>query len=187
MQFVIFKDRGIMIIFIVVGMPAAGKNITCEYAEKNQYPYFSTGDIVRDEVKKRGIKPDAKNTAGISTELRGEDGLGVTRMAVDEAMKKKAQVVFLEGIRSWQEIEFIKSKADCVVIAIVASRNVRLTRVEQRKRADDSAQHFSERDWREINYGVAACIALADEYIINTGTVNEAILQFDSIIQRTLN
>ena len=176
-----------MIIFIIVGMPAAGKNIACEYAASKEYPYFSTGDIVRAEVKRRGIKPDAENTAIISTEMRGDDGLGVTRIVVNEEIKRNAPVVFLEGLRSWPEIEFIKSKANCVVIAIVAPRPVRLTRVEQRGRADDSARHFTQRDWREINYGVAICIALADEYVVNSGTVKDAYLQLDKIIKSALS
>ena len=88
-----------MIIFIIVGMPAAGKNIACEYAVSKEYPYFSTGDIVRAEVKRRGIKPDAENTARISTEMRGDDGLGVTRIVVNEEIKRNAPVVFLEGLR----------------------------------------------------------------------------------------
>jgi hypothetical protein len=83
-----------MTIFIIVGMPAAGKNIACEYAASNEYPYFSTGDIVRAEIKRRGIKPDAENTAIISTEMRGDDGLGVTRFAVNEALKKRSGSVF---------------------------------------------------------------------------------------------
>jgi dephospho-CoA kinase len=36
-----------MVIIIIAGMPAVGKNIACEYAKSNGYPYFSTGDIVR--------------------------------------------------------------------------------------------------------------------------------------------
>ncbi len=120
-----------MIIFIIVGMPAAGKNIACEYAESKQYPYFSTGDVVLAEVKRRGILPDAENTAMISTEMRGKDGLGVARITVSEVIKSNARIVFLEGLRSWPEVEFIKSKANCVVIAIVASRSARLDRVER--------------------------------------------------------
>jgi dephospho-CoA kinase len=175
-----------MIIYIIVGMPAAGKNIACEYAATNKYPYFSTGDIVRAEVKRRGIEPNAENTAVISTQMRGDDGLGVSRTVISEAIKRNAPVVFLEGLRSWPEIEFIKSKANCIVIAIVAPRALRLTRIEQRGRADDSARHFDERDSREINYGVATCIALADEYIINSGTLKDAYLQLDKIIKSAL-
>jgi dephospho-CoA kinase len=95
--------------------------------------------------------------------------------------------VFLEGLRSWPEIEYIKSKVNCAVIAIVAPRSVRLRRVELRGRADDFALHFNERDWREINYGVATCIALADEYIVNSGTLEDAHLQLDKIIKSALS
>jgi len=60
---------------IVVGMPAAGKEIAREYATAKRYPYYATGDIVRGEVVKRGLEPNAINTAMVSTELRGSDGM----------------------------------------------------------------------------------------------------------------
>jgi dephospho-CoA kinase len=115
--------------------------------------------------------------------MRGVDGLGVTRMAVAEALKQKADAVFLEGIRSWPEIEFIRSQSPCTLVAVVAPRNMRLHRVKQRGRADDSAEYFSERDRREIEYGVAVCIALADAYVLNDCTMADALKQLDSIVK----
>jgi sensor histidine kinase YesM len=44
-----------MIILIIVGMPTSGKNIARTFAELNDIPYFATGDIVREEVKKQGL------------------------------------------------------------------------------------------------------------------------------------
>ena len=46
-----------MKIFIIVGMPASGKNIALTYAESHRIPYFATGDLVRLEVRKRGLDP----------------------------------------------------------------------------------------------------------------------------------
>jgi dephospho-CoA kinase len=37
-----------MKIFVIVGMPASGKNIARSYAESNGLPYFATGGVVRD-------------------------------------------------------------------------------------------------------------------------------------------
>jgi hypothetical protein len=37
---------------------------------------------------------------------------------------------------------------------------------------------------REIDYGLATPIALADEYILNTGTVDEALAAFGRIVER---
>lgn len=173
-----------MKIIVVTGMPAAGKNIVAEYARMHQYPHFSTGDFVRAEISKRGCKADPETSAKISTELRGKDGLGVTRMAIWEALRQKADVVFLEGIRSWPEIELIRSKAHCTLVAVVAPKNLRLNRVKQRGREDDSVDHFDKRDQREIVYGVAVCVALADAYVLNAGSIDDALRQLDEIINK---
>jgi len=172
-----------MKLIVITGMPAAGKNIAAEYAQKHQYPLFSTGDFVRAEIRRRGCIADPETSAAISTEMRGADGLGVTRMAVEEVLKQEADIVFLEGIRSWSEIEFIRSHSPCTLVAILAPRHLRLTRMKQRGRADDSAEHFSERDRREIEYGVAVCIALADAYVLNDCTMADALRQVDNIVK----
>ncbi|HPD56609.1 MAG TPA: AAA family ATPase [Smithellaceae bacterium] len=173
-----------MKIFIITGMPAAGKNIAVQYAHAHKYPLFSTGDFVRAEIRKRGVSGDPEMSAKISTEMRGHDGLGVTRLAVAEALKANAKVVFLEGIRSWPEVEWIRSQTDCQVVAVVAPRAIRLNRVRQRGREDDSVEHFALRDQREIEYGVAVCIALADAYVLNIGTMEDALSQLDSIVKK---
>ena len=171
-----------MKLIVVTGMPAAGKNVAAQYASRYQYPHFSTGDFVRAEISRRGLNADAQTAAMISTKMRGTDGLGVTRMALDEVLKQSADVVFLEGIRSWQEVEWIRSKTPCTLVAVVAPRSMRLERIIQRGRADDSVAHFDQRDRREIEYGVAVCIALADAYVLNTGTTEDAQDQLHRII-----
>ena len=46
------------------------------------------------------------------------------------------------------------------------------------------AAAFDGRDQREIDYGLATPIALADEYILNTGTAEEALAAFGGIVDR---
>jgi dephospho-CoA kinase len=174
-----------MKIFIIVGMPASGKNIARLHAEERGIPYFATGDLVREEVRRRGLEPDAGNTASVSNELRGADGMGVTRLALATALTSGADILFMEGMRSQPEIELIRSKCQCVVIAFLAPRRLRLKRIVSRGRADDSAQAFEARDRREIEYGTAIPIALADAYVLNTGTTEEAIREVDHIVANT--
>jgi dephospho-CoA kinase len=173
-----------MKIFVIVGMPASGKNIARQYAESKGLPYFGTGDLVRQEVSRRGLEPTAENTARISTELRGKDGQGVTRLALSAALESGSPVGFLEGMRSWPEIELIRRQADAVVVAFLAPRETRLRRILSRGRRDDLPGHFQERDFREIDYGAAVPIALADEYILNTGGMEEALRALDEIVKR---
>jgi dephospho-CoA kinase len=173
-----------MKIFIIVGMPAAGKNIARLFAESKDMVYYATGDIVRSEVKGRGLEADAINSSEVSDELRGEDGMGVTRLALEEVLKSGAAVGFLEGMRSWPEIELIREKADGVVVAFVTPRNVRRERIVSRGREDDSPQAFDDRDQRELAYGTAIPIAMADAYILNTGAVDDAISQLNAIVRQ---
>ncbi|MEN6622216.1 MAG: AAA family ATPase [Smithella sp.] len=176
-----------MKIFIIVGMPASGKNCARTYAEARDIPYFATGDLVRQEVRKRGLEHDAVAAAAVSTELRGTDGLGVTRMALASAVESGAEILFMEGMRSLPEIELIRKEADCAVIAFLAPRQLRLQRIISRQRSDDSPHLFEERDIREIEYGTAIPIVLADEYVLNTGTMEEAIGQIEYIIKKNIS
>jgi dephospho-CoA kinase len=170
--------------FIIVGMPASGKDIARQYARAKGCPYFATGDIVRAKAARRGVSPDAGSMAGLSTELRGSDGLGVTRLALKTAVDSGAPVVFMEGIRSKQEIDLIGARTESVVVAFLCPRAVRRARVLSRGRSDDDAAAFDIRDRREIDYGLAVPIAMADEYILNTGTVEQALSALAGIIER---
>jgi dephospho-CoA kinase len=173
-----------MKVFVIVGMPAAGKNIARTYAESKNLAYFATGDIVRAEVKKRGLVEDAANTSKVSDELRGADGMGVTKLVLEEVLRSGTSFGFLEGMRSWPEIELIRRKTDCVVVAFIATKSLRRSRMITRGRADDSLQAFDERDRREIAYGTSVPIALADEYILNTKTMEDTIRELDQIIKK---
>jgi dephospho-CoA kinase len=172
-----------MIVFIIVGMPASGKNIAREYAEKHNIPYFATGDIVREEVKKQGLEANVENTAIVSTKLRGNDGKGVTRIVLATALASPGDIVFLEGMRSWPEVELIRKQTVCNVIAFLAPRELRRQRIVSRGRSDDSTSAFEERDAREIAYGAAIPIARADAYILNTATIDDAMIDLNRILK----
>jgi dephospho-CoA kinase len=173
-----------MIIFVIVGMPASGKDMARVYAESKKIPYFASGDIVRMEVKKRGLDPNPENTSIVSTELRGNDGMGVTRQVLASALESGSDVAFMEGMRSWPEIELIRKEVKCVVVAFLAPRHVRLNRIIYRGRSDDSPDAFKERDMREIAYGTSVPIALSDEYILNTGSTKNAINALGNIVKK---
>ena len=175
-----------MKVFIIVGMPASGKNIARDYAQAKGYPYHATGDIVRAEVRRRGLPADPQSTALVSDELRGLDGMGVTRLALETALTEDSPIVFLEGMRSFPEINLIAGQVECVVVAFLAPRSARMQRILSRGRADDAPDAFDARDQREITYGAAVPIALADEYILNTGSMEEAMGALDAIVQRRL-
>lgn len=89
----------------------------------------------------------------------------------------------MEGMRSWPEIELVRRETKCVVIAFLAPRDLRLQRIISRGRSDDSPAAFDQRDMREIEYGAAIPIALADEYILNTSTMENALGRINDIVK----
>jgi dephospho-CoA kinase len=173
-----------VILFIIVGMPASGKNTARLYAEAHGIPYFATGDLIREEVVRQGLDPNPDTMARISNTLRGNDGMGVTRGALASALETGASAVFLEGMRSVPEIDLIRQEAAAIVIAFLAPRGTRLERIVSRGRADDSPEDFEARDRREIAYGTAVVIALADEYVLNTGSLDDAFYALDCIVHK---
>jgi dephospho-CoA kinase len=175
-----------MKIFVIVGMPASGKNIARTYAESRRLPYHATGDIVRAEITKRGINPAPESMARISDELRGQDGMGVTRLALAAALAENADAVFLEGMRSWPEIDLIRKEAECVVVAFLAPRRIRRMRMIGRGRPDDSPDAFDGRDLREIAYGAGGPVAMADAYVLNTGSTDDALRALDGIVRKAV-
>jgi dephospho-CoA kinase len=138
-------------------------------------------------VKKQGLEANAENTAVVSTKLRGKDGMGATRIALATALAFPGGIVFLEGMRSWPEVELIRKQTTCYVIAFIAPRELRRQRIVSRGRSDDFSSAFEERDTREITYGAAIPIARADAYILNTSTMDDAIADLDRIVQSYQN
>ncbi len=94
-----------------------------------------------------------------------------------------ATQVFMDGHARLAGDRIVRRETSCVVIAFLAPRSLRLERIISRGRSDDSPEAFEERDIREIKYGAAIPIALADEYILNTSTMENALGKIDAIIE----
>jgi len=171
-------------IVVVVGMPASGKNFARHYAEENHIPHLTTGDIVRIECASRGLDLTAKNMAKVSDELRGHDPCELTRWLLERVDKEHSlqPMVVLEGMRSWEEVELIRSKFSTTLVAFVTGREIRRERYVARARGDDDPRLFEERENRELEYGTAVPIAMADFYVLNDGTIEETIERFRHVM-----
>lgn len=138
-------------------------------------------------MKKQGLEANAENTAAVSTKLRSNNGMGVTRITLATALACSGDIVFLEGMRSWPEIELIRAQTAFCVIAFLAPRELRRQRVVSRGRSDNSPAAFEERDTREIAYGAAIPITRADAYILNTVAIDNAMADLDRIVKPCKN
>lgn len=158
----------------VAGMPGAGKATIREIVQKMGYPAVVMGDEIRNEAKRRKLKPTPENLGMIMLKLREEEGpAAVAKRCIPKMEKAGGKVVVVEGIRSLHEVEeFKKQFPNFTLIAIHASPETRFRRLFQRRRSDDprSWETFMERDLRELGVGLGSVIATADHIIVNEGT-----------------
>jgi len=161
----------------VAGMPGAGKATVKEMVERLGYPVVVMGDKIREETRRRGLKPTPENVGMVMLKLREEEGPAiVAKRCLPRIEKAKGKVVVVDGIRSLHEVnEFKRHFPNFTLIAIHASPETRFQRLFQRKRSDDPEgwETFMERDLRELSVGLGSAIATADHMIINEATKAE--------------
>jgi dephospho-CoA kinase len=157
-------------------MPGAGKSLASGEAKKRDIPVFVSGDIVRDEARRRKLKFTRKNLGDLMLKMREEEGMGAVAKRLIPIIEKTGRpFVVYEGARSIEEIQELKRKYRVVTITIHASSKTRFQRLLRRRRSDRprSWADFVERDDRELKVGVGKLIALSDRMVENEDTKDD--------------
>ena len=170
----------------VAGMPGSGKGVFRRTVQKMGYPVVTMGDEVREEVKRRNLKPTPKNLGKTMLNLRDLDGpAAIAKRCIPKLKKATERLIVIDGIRSLVEVEeFKKHFPNFVLIAIHTNPKTRYKRLSRRRRSDDPRdwETFMERDLRELGIGMGAVISIADHVIVNEGT----LLQLKKKIRQVL-
>jgi dephospho-CoA kinase len=157
-------------------MPGSGKTTISEIVKEMEIPVIVMGDVVREEARIRGIEPTPKNLGKLMIEMREKMGANVmARRCVDKIKELNSNIVLVEGVRSLEEVEEFRKVGDVKIVAVHSSPKTRYERLSRRGRSDDpkSWEEFRERDLRELDVGIGRVISLADEIIINEGTLED--------------
>jgi dephospho-CoA kinase len=157
-----------MLIVAITGMPGAGKSTAAKALVSHGFNLVVMGDVVREEVRKRGLEPDSKNTGEVMLELRNKYGPGaVAEVCLQSMREAKAEKFVVDGVRSYAEVEVFRKAGTVKLLAIAASPDRRFKLLTERGRMDapTTRAKFDERDQRELGVGVGNAIALADATI----------------------
>jgi dephospho-CoA kinase len=162
-------------IYGVTGMPLSGKTSVAEIMERHGYTKVDMGDVVRDEMEKRGI--DVSETGTFVNRMREENGMdAIAGLTIPYLEDLESEKIVITGMRGWSEKQRFEEEMDSgiKVIAVWSGRETRRERMGERKREEDiQGQEFHERDIREIENGVGKLIALSSHLIKNEGTTSE--------------
>jgi dephospho-CoA kinase len=177
----------------IVGLHGSGKTEVARTLAEFDVPIVRMGDVVWEEVERRGQKISESAVAAVADELREREGLGaIAKRCVPliESRGKGKRAVVVDGIRGMAEVdEFRRYFGDSFhLLAIWANEQIRYSRVSSRGRADDvmSLESFREKDRRELGWGLGEALTLADFIIVNEGTLEElhkrAVGLFEKIV-----
>lgn len=169
-----------------VGMPGSGKGTCTTYlAEKYHFPVIHFGNMVYEEVARRGLD-NVKDEKFVREDMRTMEGPSVlakhASRRVDEFFGDGQKVVVLDGLYSWTEYLFLERKygKQLILIATTASKEVRHQRILKRNdshRKYTDVQQIIDREIAEIeNLEKGGPIAYADFTILNNSS-KEFLLQ----------
>jgi dephospho-CoA kinase len=165
-------------IVAVTGMPGAGKSTATEGLVAAGWNKVVMGDVIREEVRRRGLEPDAKNTGEVMKKLREERGeSAIADLSMAAIGESESDKVVVDGIRSMAEVDEFRKGAEVLLVAVHASPSRRFSLLKERGRKDDpvSREMFDQRDERELGVGIGRAIALADEIISNEQATPETL------------
>jgi len=170
----------------LAGTNGAGKDTLGEILAKyHGFIFITVSDFLREEAKKRGLKPEREPLRQISAEWRRKKGLGVlVDMAVDEFKKtgKKFNGLVVGSLRNSGEAEAVK-KAGGIMVWVDADPKIRYQRVASRQRDKESQMAYEEflKDEKvemqhrgdEATLSLSKVKAQADIFIENNSTLDD--------------
>lgn len=160
------------------------------------FGYLRFGQVVLDEVKKRGLPPTEENERPIREQLRQQHGmaaLATLNLPRFKRLLKKGHVLG-DGMYSFAEYKVLKKEfADrFITIAVYAPPSLRYQRLSVRQLAKDdfkyvnrplTPQQAQSRDYAEIEQlDKGGTIAIADYTILNTKDLTHLQVQTKEII-----
>ncbi|MEZ0290850.1 MAG: AAA family ATPase [Sulfolobales archaeon] len=165
------RDR---VAILITGLPGSGKSIVSTVARECGLPVYTMGDIVREEILRRGLQASPQVFRRVSIILREELGLdAIAKLTLDKICRSvdpRSEYIVIDGVRSLDEVRFFKRHfKECIILAIHASPQTRFSRLSKRGREDDPRDwsEFESRDLQELSLGIGSVIALADIVLLN--------------------
>jgi dephospho-CoA kinase len=176
-------------IIAIVGMSGAGKSEAIQFIKERGIPDIYFGGMIYREMDKRGIEKTPENQQIYRAKLREELGAEfAARIAAEDADNLIAagqKRILFDGLYSWSEFRYLKHHfpGDLTVIAIIAPRTLRYSRLAHRPERPFTKEQAFARDVSEIeDIEKGGPIAMADYYVLNDGSLDNMHEQLKKIL-----
>ena len=168
---------------------AAGKDkVACYLVEHHEFGYFSLSDILREELKKKGLPITRENLIAEGNAQRQAKGAGVlAERALAELEGVKAGVVV--SIRNPGEVSTLRKRDDFILVAVDAPVQLRYERAKARSRSDDAKtlEEFIRDEQAELagnenEQQLEPLFRMCDWVIVNDGTLEELHAKVEELL-----
>lgn len=176
----------------VVGMCGTGKSeVTRILVSEHGFAPIQFGQIVLDEVKRRGLAVNLDNERIVREDLRRQHGMhAIAQFCVAQIRQllEAGQPTVIDGLYSLAEYEFLKAMfIDLRVLAVYAEKTIRYERMASRACRPLTPIEVDERDLAELkNLDKGGPIAIADLHCINECTVNDLRQNVSRLLEGSL-
>ncbi|NPV62927.1 MAG: flagellar hook-basal body complex protein FliE [Methanotrichaceae archaeon] len=175
-----------------VGMPGSGKSEASRVARDMGLAVVVMGDVIRSEAARLGLSATDENLGRVGNMLRAGEGPDVVaRRTLDSAAKTGKELAVIDGLRSKAEADFFRAHSQqFVLVEVWTPPEARLQRVIARGRADDAKEGsnaesvLSNRDSRELGWGMNELINEADIRICNDGDLAQLQRFIKALLER---
>ena len=175
-------------IIAIVGLPGAGKTEAAEYLKTKGVPLISFSEIVNKKIDKLNLPHTLEIHHKVRQELRAEHGFEamavLSKKKVEQSLKKN-RVVVIEGMRSWEEYEYMKKnfpKVRLFIVAIHADKHKRYERISARPTRSDLKGESRDID-ELISTHMGPTIAFADYVVKNNFSKEEFYNKLDEVFR----
>jgi predicted RNA binding protein with dsRBD fold (UPF0201 family)/dephospho-CoA kinase len=152
-------------------------------------PVVIMGDVLREEVRQRGLPPTDENIGGVANQLRKDEGMdAIAKRCIPKIEALNARAVVVDGIRGIAEVETFKKAfgEDFTLVKIDAPFELRLDRLRKRARSDDAGtpEWLKQRDERELSWGMGKAIDVAEKSVTNLDPIERFKAEIRSILRK---
>ncbi len=178
----------------LTGPMASGKGESAKYlVEKKGFSYISLSDMVREEVRRRGLELTRENMQNTGNSMRKTGGAGILGKLVREKISGTNKNWVIDGIRNPSEIKELRKIHKFYLIALLSPLQLLVERIFSRQRSSDplSRNEIVKKMEREWGIGeppegqqVGLCVREADFFISNDRELSYLYKSIDEVILR---
>jgi len=175
----------------LVGEIGGGKTAVSRYLkEKYNASQHRFSQILMDILDRLYLPHDRELLQNLGHSLRESLGDDVIVNAFEKDLRKdKAEILVIDGIRYWNEVELLRRFKHSVLLYVTASPELRYKRCKTRGEKGESSismEEFLQNERRETERWIAEIGEKADYRLENSGTLEELLQQVDSIMRQQL-